>query len=772
MLKKALLIAIGLVLLALPLAIRWLYFHEGQYLAGPISRPDLSQIKAMTPDLASFTDMRTISEPGVILVDLAHDNRVEMAELNVLQARLAARGQRLDSTIASEGSSDLAQKLRYAKALLVISPGIGWTSAEIQQVQDFVAKGGRLLLVADPTRFDVIIDEEGGLAGLDSDVIHINDLAARFGLVFQSDYLYNTVENEGNFRNIRLTEFADHELTQGLDQVVFYAVHSIDSVEPALISVSGETRSSNTERTGKLTVATLAAGEKVLAVGDLTFMTEPYNDAHDNDQFIANVADFLSGAQRQYDLADFPFFFDNQTHLVFAGDPLLDSESLSSGSALQSLFRTSGKELIIRESEDEETDTLFLGLYGDADEVKPYLAKAQVTLLVTETDAVDLGEAPRASPAPLSTVDPLTRTRAVTWTLEITMTPPVVLPSVAGVTVTRQLSSTTGSRLEVGSMGEFSSSGTSLFLVQDEGHRHVMTVLAETDRGLKDAVSRLTKGDLKDCLLHRIEEPQPAWLTLCPAGEEDPWNGEAGGQEAKPESRVPSPAPPEIEPVEPVTHTLVPAEPEGGSEGSILIVSLDDGQGRYEGRTGAEDYAAILQNRYDVAIWSKSEDPPLDTSKLPEYDLIIWTGGDFEGALGKAERELLFLMVLNGTPVLVSGAYVGEGAEQSVQRDVQIKSANHPLAQGFQPGEVISFVSQLSAMDYEIDLQDDSEGMDGEVVFVRGPDSEDAGSSSIWVVQDGATDVQIVFIGFPIYLLPKEVRSQLVLNAVTWMLSS
>ena len=127
-------------------------------------------------------------------------------------------------------------------------------------------------------------------------------------------------------------------------------------------------------------------------------------------------------------------------------------------------------------------------------------------------------------------------------------------------------------------------------------------------------------------------------------------------------------------------------------------------------------------------------------------------------------------MVLNGTPVLVSGAYVGEGTAQSIQRDIQVKVADHPLAQGFQPGEVISFVSLPSGVEYEIDLQD-SAGREGEVVFVRGPDSEDTGSSSIWVVKDGATDVQIVFIGFPIYLLPEEIRSQLVLNAVTWMLS-
>ena len=621
MLKKSLLVLVGLVVLVLPLALRWLYFHEGQYQAGPVPRPDHSQINAATPDLVSFTDTLTASEPGTILVDLAHNNRVEMAELNVLQARLVARGQKLDPVIAFENSSDLAEKLRYAKALAVISPGRSWTSTEIQQVQDFVAKGGRLLLVADPTRFDVILDKEGGLVGLDSDVIHINDLAARFGLVFQSDYLYNTVENEGNFRNIRLTEFKGHELTQGLDQVVFYAVHSIESEEPALISASGETRSSNTERTGELAVATLAAGEKVLAVGDLTFMTEPHNDAYDNDQFIANVADFLSGAQREYDLADFPFFFGDQVHLVIAGDPLLDGELLASGSALQSLLEAAGKELIIRESEDEEADTLFLGLYETADEVEPYLTKAQVTLLITATDALELEDVPGASPPTLTPANPLTRTQEVTRTLEITLTPPAVVPPVTGITATKQLTPTTGGRLKVGSMGELASSGTTLFLVQDEGQRHVMTILAETDTGLNNAVTRLAEGDLYGCLLQRVEQSQPAWLALCPEDEGDPGRREAGERKQRPEARVPSPAPPEIEPVQPVTDTLVPeepsGEPEGGSEGSILIVSLDDGQGRYEGRTGAEDYAAILQNHYDVTIWSKSEDPPWTPPSSP-----------------------------------------------------------------------------------------------------------------------------------------------------------
>jgi hypothetical protein len=319
------------------------------------------------------------------------------------------------------------------------------------------------------------------------------------------------------------------------------------------------------------------------------------------------------------------------------------------------------------------------------------------------------------------------------------------------------------------------SSETILFLVQDDGERQVMTVLAETDAGLRVAVARLTAGGLEGCLLHKVEAEQPGWLALCPVGDVGPESWEDSGRELAPEAREPFSPSLETEPAEDATPTPSPAGPEGEPAGAfqerILVVSLDDGKGRYQGRTGAEEYAAILQGYYDVTIWSKAGDPPLEPSKLLEYDLVIWSGGDFENALSDAESELLFVVVLNGTPVLVSGAYIGEGSKQSVQRDVRVEAADHPLARGFQPEEVVNFVSSPSGLEYDIDVQDSVEDPDVQVVFVRGPESQDVGSSSIWVVEDGSTDVQIVFIGFPIYLLPEQDRSRLVLNAVGWMLN-
>jgi len=44
----------------------------------------------------------------------------------------------------------------------------------------------------------------------------------------------------------------------------------------------------------KLSPIALAEESKVLAISDLTFMSEPYNGALDNNRLISNIADWLA----------------------------------------------------------------------------------------------------------------------------------------------------------------------------------------------------------------------------------------------------------------------------------------------------------------------------------------------------------------------------------------------------------------------------------------------------------------------------------------------
>ena len=773
MFKKLLLLVLVVVLFAAPFVGRWLYHYEGQYQPDPVPRPDLSNIEQPAPEIEAFADQPAALTPGTVVVDRSHENRVRMTELNLLQARLSARGQRLE---AADSFDDLEQLLRYARSLIVVSPGTDWTADEVEVVHSFVDKGGRLLLITDPTRFMVDFDEYDYLV-FDYDSPHMNTLASEFGLIFQSDYLYNTTNNEGNFRNIRLTDFADDPLTAGLEQVVFYAAHSIETEEPALITAGGETRSSASQRSDPLPVAALAAEGQVLALGDLIFLTEPYNAAYDNDRFIANIADFLGGAARTYELADFPYFFGKQVDLVYVGDPLLDSDFVSSSGQLQETFAQAGKELIFQDADSETQDTLLLGLYEEAEEVEPYLAGAQVTLLITPTQPAEEPEPPAEKPSPPPTPAPaatetLTTTESATSTLEISVT------TETEITPTVEISPSHKNHIAIESVGDMVLTGTSLLLLQREGERDVLLVLAHTETGLENAVERLGSGDLEGCLLRETTTPTPTVLALCPTGEVEAGKGAGGWQEPEPKPSpppaIPTPEPPvtDTETVPPTpepTPAELPAEPEG----AILVVALDKGEGRYDSMTGADDWKAILQTRYEVTVWSLAKDGPPDSEAIFEYDLVIWDFGDFDADAAMDEMsDALFSLMFGEIPFVLTGAFAGGSDTEAVQRDLQVSDASHPVAKGFADGEVISFVPSPSGTEYAIGLMEDSSGEEGyNVVMVRGPDSEEAGSPSLLAVEDEYSGLRLGLVGFPIYLLPEDAKSRLVTNLVDWLLS-
>ncbi len=767
MVKKALLVLAVLGLFAVPLLGRWFYYHTGRVTEREVPRPDLAGVSVTAPEMPGFVD-RTVQSPlagGSVVVDRAHANRFNPAELSVLQARLAARGQRLEM---ADTSADLIAKMRYARSLAIISPGESLTAAEIAAVEDFVDKGGRLLLVADPTRFGVVLDDYGQFAGLDSDVSHLNDLAAQFGVLFQSDYLYNTVENEGNFRNIRLTAISTDTLTAGLEQVVFYAAHSIVSREPALISANGDTRSSSSERAGDLPVAVLAADGAVLALGDLTFMTEPYNTTYDNDRLVANIADLMSGARRSYDLTDLPYFFDGEVDLVYAGDPLLDGDLIAGGSRLQRLFAERGKTLTVRDVEDPGRDTLYFGLYTEADDVQPYLFAAGVTLVITATPGTAESAKPTPTPRPAQRAE-ITPTAGIT-------SPAGVAPA-AGVTLTAEVtptavaaaevvSTTVGGRAEVEAIGSVVLSGTAALVLHDADERHVLVVLASTEAGLENAVQRLSEGNLDGGVLQETDVPTRTILALCPTGEVAPGQGSGGW--------TPAPAEPE-EPEEPdATPVITPAVPPPtapvGIRDQILVVGLDDGRGRYDSLSDAQDYATILGDRYDVTVWLKSVDGSPSTGKLLEYDLVIWAAGDFQEPFADQDNAGLAAAMLAELPIIVSGAYLDETADEAVQSDVQVLDADHPVTHGFAEGEVISFVPAPSGQPYAVNLLDELDAEEATLLMARGPGSESAGAPSVLVLEGQGGGLRLLYIGFPLYLLPDEVKARLVLNSVGWML--
>ena len=265
-------IAILLIAILLVLLGRWLFYYSGFYIAPPSEMPDYEQIVTSLEPSTEYADEYEQGE-GTVLLDLAHDNAFDVEELNVLTSRLISRGLTIE-LLGTE--NDLEEELLEADGFIIVCPRGEFTKEERETVEEFVNNGGKLLLIADPTRSG-----------------EINSISLKFSLIFESDYLYNLKENDANFRNIFITEFRENEITKGLEKIALYTAGSITSANCTAF-VDQNTFSSIIETRKELSPMALTNESNVLAIYDLTFITEPYNGILDNNKLISNIADWLA----------------------------------------------------------------------------------------------------------------------------------------------------------------------------------------------------------------------------------------------------------------------------------------------------------------------------------------------------------------------------------------------------------------------------------------------------------------------------------------------
>jgi len=316
--KRIAIVLIGIIVVVLG---RGFFFYSGFYNPPPSDMPSYEHILVPAAPSTEFSDNVSDNISRTVLIDLAHDNNFEIEELNVLMLRLISQGltirflkekdelkrellgeeeekekeepldeedkkkeenreeEVLDEEKEKEGGEEeeLGEALPVPNAFIIVSPQGEFSNEGKETIGEFVDNGGKLLLIADPTRRS-----------------KMNSLSLDFGLIFEPDYLYNMKENEINYRNIFVTDFKENEVTKNLQKIVLYTVGSISSADGGVAFVDENTFSSLIETRRKLSPIALAQESKVLAISDLTFMTEPYNGTLDNNQLISNIADWLA----------------------------------------------------------------------------------------------------------------------------------------------------------------------------------------------------------------------------------------------------------------------------------------------------------------------------------------------------------------------------------------------------------------------------------------------------------------------------------------------
>ncbi len=345
----------------------YFFFYRGGYDSPPAVTVPFDRVSSPLSSHVSFTDAAELHS-GMLLVDGAHLNDFTRGEVSYLLDRVASRGFDVEFTgpvatlysvqqvPSEERLALLREGLRRADSLLVIAPVEAYTRGEVDLVERFVEKGGRLLLIADPTR-----------------AADINSLAERFGVTFQPGYLYNNVDYDLNFRNIFVRNFRPDEVTRGLRQIALYTAGSIKSARPWLAHTDANTRSSIVERVEPFYPIVRGENGRVLAIHDLTFMVPPQNSILDNDQLISNIAGYLTAGQRSFDLADFPYFLRGDVDILLGRSSLFDA-----GAAMKAALGGLQVSSNIVGVEDITRSTIYLGLYQDAPGVAQYLEIAGV----------------------------------------------------------------------------------------------------------------------------------------------------------------------------------------------------------------------------------------------------------------------------------------------------------------------------------------------------------------------------------------------------------
>jgi hypothetical protein len=211
-------------------------------------------------------------------------------------------------------------------------------------------------------------------------------------LSFSDDYLYNMIENEGNYRNVIFTQFAADPLTRGLSKVAFYGACSVGtSTGTLLIQADEHTLSSRTDTSGRLAAGAVSANQQVLALGDLTFITPPYYQVADNMLLINRITEFLLSGKRTEDLANFPFLFKQSVAILPTKNITLSAQVLEALGKLQVPLKHVDIQLNVTKEPDQDSDLIVLGSYALSDDLMPYIKPIVPSLTETLTTTAPIG---------------------------------------------------------------------------------------------------------------------------------------------------------------------------------------------------------------------------------------------------------------------------------------------------------------------------------------------------------------------------------------------
>lgn len=238
----------------------------------------------------------------VVLFDMAHANAVDEGDVQPLVTALVEQGHEVRFVGATSSGPDggLNQSLAQADAFVSIAPGQRFTGDEARGLADFAERGGRVLLMAEPTSSSAAPQVAGGApAQPGGSGGTLTQVSARFDVAVGTGYLYNMGENANNYRHVYATPAGNGPLVEGVDRVVLEGavpVTTARGVQPALTATEG-TQLSSTREADEYAVA--ARNGDVAVVGDASVVQPGAVTRADNEVLVGNLVEHLvTGSKR------------------------------------------------------------------------------------------------------------------------------------------------------------------------------------------------------------------------------------------------------------------------------------------------------------------------------------------------------------------------------------------------------------------------------------------------------------------------------------------
>jgi hypothetical protein len=281
------LVVVAAVVVAIAAVVPFVLPSGGQSPGDPVATPEYDPATiGVTPVPAQGAPEPAADGEGeVIIIDEAHDNDLDRAEIAPLVKAVVATG----GEVRFHDDGSLNETLKRADAFVVIDPGDEYSGDEIRALQSFTDAGGRLVILGEPDRRRVT----GGLltTTVTTESSRLSALASSYGISIGTGYLSNVEANDGNHKHVAI-EAGPSAGDLRPDRAAMYTAAPVSApTGQVLLQTAPGTVEYATEQEGQFPV--MVRTGNVIVVGDSSFARTERVSVGDNEVVLAHLVDFL-----------------------------------------------------------------------------------------------------------------------------------------------------------------------------------------------------------------------------------------------------------------------------------------------------------------------------------------------------------------------------------------------------------------------------------------------------------------------------------------------